>query len=252
MTTNRDILTFLQTIAPPELAESWDNNGLLCGRMDAPVTKILVALDPFESVAREAVDSGAQLVVSHHPLIFHPAAAVNDETALGRTLLWLIEHGIAAMNAHTCLDAAPGGTNDRLARTLGLEDIRSAGGLWRMGSVPKQPAAHFAAVVKHQLKAGGVRFADAGRPVQTVAVCGGAGMDFLQEVFDAGCDTFVTADVKYNGFWDAVDLGINLIDAGHFPTENPVVQMLAEALRAAFPTLEVAVSQRHRDIVQFE
>jgi len=251
MATNRDILNLLRQIAPPELAESWDNNGLLCGRLDAPVTKILVALDPFEAVAAEAASIGAQLIVTHHPLLFRPAASVTDETAVGRTLLYLIEHGIAAINAHTCLDAAPGGVNDALAAALELEDIAGTGGMWRMGEVPKQPVPHFAAVVKHRLNADGVRFADAGRPVQRVAVCGGAGMDFLQEVLDAGCDTFVTGDVKYNGFWDAVDLGINLIDAGHFPTENPVCTVLAGAIAAAFPELEVVLSQAHRDIVQF-
>ena len=251
MTTNPDILNCLHRLAPPELAESWDNNGLLCGRLDAPVTKILVALDPFEAVAEEAAAIGAQLLVTHHPLLFRPAASVTDETAVGRTLLSLIEHGIAAINAHTCLDAAPGGVNDALAAALGLEDIASTGGMWRMGRVPLQPAAHFASVVRHRLQAGGVRFADAGRPVQRVAVCGGAGMDFLQEAADAGCDTFVTGDVKYNGFWDAVDLGLNLIDAGHFPTENPVCTVLANTLRSAFPELEVCLSQTHRDIVQF-
>lgn len=250
MVTNRDILNYLQQIAPPELAESWDNNGLLCGRLDAPVTKILVALDPFETVAEEAAAIGAQLLVSHHPLIFHPASSVTDETAVGRTLLRLIEQGIAAINAHTCLDAAPGGVNDVLAAALGLEE-RSSGGLWRMGRVPKQPLAHFAAVVKHRLNAGGLRYADAGRPVQRVAVCGGAGIDCLPEVAAAGCDTLVTGDVKYNGFWDAVDLGVNLIDAGHFPTENPVCTVLAERLAQAFPEVEICLSQTHRDIVQF-
>ena len=250
MATNRDILNLLRRIAPPELAESWDNNGLLCGRADAPVTKILVALDPFEAVAQEAIDIGAQLIVTHHPLIFRPAASVTDETSVGRTLLALIEHGIAAINAHTCLDAAPGGVNDALAAALELEDVASCGGMWRMGLVPKQPVSHFAALVKHRLGANGVRFADAGRPVQRVAVCGGAGMDYLQEILDAGCDTFVTGDVKYNGFWDAADLGINLIDAGHFPTENPVCGVLADAIRAAFPEVEVCLSQSHRDIVQ--
>ncbi len=251
MATNRDILNFLRELAPPELAESWDNNGLLCGRLDAPVSKLLVALDPFEAVAGEAAAIGAQLLVTHHPLLFRPAASVTDETAVGRTLLSLIEHGIAAINAHTCLDAAPGGVNDALAAALGLEQISSCGGMWRMGCVPRQPAAHFAALVRHRLDANGVRFADAGRPVQKVAVCGGAGMDFLPEIADAGCDTFVTGDVKYNGFWDAVELGVNLIDAGHFPTENPVCAVLAEKLARAFPEVEVCLSQVHRDIVQF-
>lgn len=250
MTTNRDILQLLQQLAPPELAESWDNNGLLCGRLDAPVRRVLVALDPFLPAAEEAAALDAQLLVTHHPLIFRPAKSVTDDTAVGKTLLYLIEHGIAAMNAHTCLDFAPGGVNDTLARTLGLREI-TGDDLWRGGLVAPQSLTAFVATVRHQLSAGGVRFADAGRPVRRVAVCGGAGDDYLPEVAAAGYDTYVTGDVKYNDFWDAVDLGVNLIDAGHFPTENPVCAVLARAIAEAFPEVEVRLSQRHRDIIRF-
>lgn len=250
MITNRDILTWLQALAPPELAESWDNNGLLCGRLDAPAGRVLVALDPFLPAAEEAADWGAGLLLTHHPLLFRPARAVTDETALGRTMLFLIEHGIAAINAHTCLDYAPGGVNDVLAQSLGLSDVTGSG-LWRGGRVFPQPLALFAAHVRDALGAGGLRYCDAGRPVERVAVCGGAGIDCLPELAGAGYDTFVTGDVKYNGFWDAADLGINLIDAGHFPTENPVCTMLAQSLAEAFPQLEVRLSRQHRDIIQF-
>ena len=255
MTTNRDILDLLQRLAPPALAEDWDNNGLLCGRLDAPVTRVLVALDPFLPAAEEAAALGAQLLVTHHPLIFRPAKAVTDETAVGRTLLWLIEHGIAAMNAHTSLDYAAGGVTDALAAALGLEEVAIPAAdspvLWRMGLVPRQPVGHYAALVKAKLGANGVRYADAGHPVRRVAVCGGAGMDCLTAAAEAGCDTLVTGDVKYNGFWDAVDLGLNVIDAGHFPTEQPVCAVLARAIAGAFPEVAVSVSRRHGDIVQF-
>ena len=127
MITNRDILTWLQALAPPELAESWDNNGLLCGRLDAPAGRVLVALDPFLPAAEEAADWGAGLLLTHHPLLFRPARAVTDETALGRTMLFLIEHGIAAVNAHTCLDYAPGGVNDVLAQSLACPTSPAAG-----------------------------------------------------------------------------------------------------------------------------
>jgi len=250
MTTVRNILALVRHLAPPELAESWDNNGLLCGRMDAPVTRVLVALDPSFSAAQEAADWGAELLLTHHPLIFRPIASVSDETATGKTLLYLIEHGVAAVNAHTCLDRAPGGVNDTLAQMLGLTEL-CGDDLWRGGCTETQSLPDFAAHVRESLGAAGVRIADAGRPVHRVAVCGGAGMDYLQAVAAAGYDTFVTGDVKYNGFRDAVDLGVNLIDAGHFATENPVCAVLAKAVAEAFPAVEVRVSERHGDIVQF-
>ena len=106
------------------MAENWDNVGLLCGSRSTPVTKILVALDPFEGVCREAAEIGAELIVAHHPLIFSPARSVTDDTSIGRSIMHLCRHGISAINAHTNLDCTPGGVNDILARKLGLKDIQ--------------------------------------------------------------------------------------------------------------------------------
>ena len=124
MTTVGDILKYIETFAPPYMKENWDNVGLLCGSKSQPVTKVLVALDPFEGVCREAAQLGAELIVTHHPLIFQPAKAITDETSVGRSILALCRAGISAINAHTNLDCTPGGVNDVLARTLGLDDIQ--------------------------------------------------------------------------------------------------------------------------------
>ena len=123
MKTVREIHEFLQTLAPESMQESWDHVGLLCGRANAPVTRILVALDPFRAACEEAKALGAQLLVTHHPAIWE-LSVVNDGTAQGRNLLFLIENGIAALNAHTNLDKAPGGVNDCLAAALGLADVQ--------------------------------------------------------------------------------------------------------------------------------
>ena len=109
MATVADILAFLETLAPASLKMEWDNVGLLCGSKSTEVTKILVALDPFEGVCREAADIGAQLIVTHHPLIFRAPNAITDETSIGRSIMFLCRHGISAVNAHTNLDIAPGG-----------------------------------------------------------------------------------------------------------------------------------------------
>lgn len=262
MTTVADILSFVETLAPRTMKMDWDNVGLLCGGKGRPVTKILVALDPFEGVCREAAQWGAELVVTHHPLIFNPLKSVTDDTAIGRAVQLLCASGISAINAHTNLDCAPGGVNDCLAQALGLENIRvidpvgvdengQEWGLLRQGTVESQPLSQFLPHVKAALGCEGLRYANGGKPVHRVAVGGGACASELADAVNAGCDTFVTADVKYNQFWDARDLGLTLIDAGHFPTENPVVSLLAGKISEGFPEVTVKISETHRDCMKF-
>ena len=256
MATVADILNFMETLAPKSMKMDWDNVGLLCGSKRGEVSKILVALDPFEGVCHEAADMGAELIITHHPLIFHAPTAITDETSLGRSILFLCAHGISAINAHTNLDCAPGGVNDVLAAKLGLENVeiinpKDGVGLMRRGDVAAQSLETFLATVKENLGCDGLRFVDGGKPVRNVAVGGGSCAGAMMEAIGAGCDTFVTADIKYNQFWDAHDLGLNLIDAGHFQTENPVVAVLAEKLQAAFPEIEVKISETHTDCMKF-
>ena len=255
MATVADILKFVETVAPPYMKEDWDNVGLNCGHMDRPVTKILVALDPFTHVCREAKKIGADLLVTHHALIWKPGF-ITDANAQGRNTLFLIENGIAHINAHTNLDQAPGGVNDVLAAKLGLENVEIVNpqngiGLMRCGDVAAQTLENFLATVKEQLDCDGLRYVDGGKPVRKVAVGGGSCAGGMWEVLAAGCDTFVTADIKYNQFWDAQDLGINLIDAGHFHTENPVVAVLADKIAAAFPEIQVEISKTHTDCMKY-
>ena len=262
MATVADILKYIETeIAPRSMKMDWDNVGLNVGRRDKEVKKILVALDPFAHVCREAKDFGADLLVTHHVLIFRPGF-VTDATAQGENTLFLIENGIAHINAHTNLDLAPGGVNDCLATRLGLEDpqvINPMGvdekgrewGLLRRGTVKEQSLEAFLGHVKAALGCEGLRFADAGKPVHVVACGGGSCCDEMHEAVEAGCDTFVTADAKYNDFWDAYDLGLNLIDAGHFYTENPVTAYLAGRIAAAFPEITVKISESHHDCMKF-
>ena len=263
MATVADILNFVEHLAPRYMKCDWDNVGLLCGRKDKKVKKILVALDPFRSVIEEAIEIGADCIVTHHPLIFrNPLMAVNEDSETGRCVLTLMEHGIAAINAHTNYDLAPGGVNDVLARTLGLQNIEvihpegedAQGrpyGLLRCGTVGEIALKAFLVGVKEHLDCEGLRYVDSGKPVRKVAVGGGSCADEMYDALAAGCDTFVTADVKYNQFRTAFELGLNLIDAGHFHTENPSMPPLAEKLRAEFPGVEVVFSEKHRDCMKF-
>lgn len=258
--TVREIYDYIKMIAPEYMAMDWDHIGLLCGRMDREVTKVLVALDPFLHVCREAKSLGCELLVTHHPAIWK-LDTVNDQTVSGRTLLYLIENGICALNAHTNLDCAPNGVNDQLARILCLRDvcvIDPTGndengrpyGLLRGGVIEPTEAEDFVQRVKVALGCRGVRYTS-GREIRRVAVGGGNCADALYRIAQLGYDCLVTADCKYNAFADAKDLGLTLIDAGHFQTENPVCAYLAQKLREKFPDIEVFESERHSDCIKF-
>ena len=252
----QEILDYLETLAPTYMKYDWDNVGLLCGSRQKEVKKVLVALDPFMDVCEEAAKVGADLIVTHHPLIFKPCRSVTDDDHVGKSILFLVSHGISAVNVHTNLDCAPGGVNDVLAKTLGLSNIELIDpigenyGLLRKGSTKPQSLETFMSHVKEKLGTPVLRYADGGREVKTVAVGGGSCGDEFEAAYRAGCDTLVTADVKYNHFWDAKELGINLIDAGHYYTENPICTVLVEHLRTAFPQAEVILSA-HKDCMQF-
>lgn len=255
MITVADIMSFMETLAPHCLKMDWDNVGLNCGSKQTPVRRILVALDPFEHVCQEAVDCEADLLVTHHPLIFRPWPMVTDDAAITRGLMNLVRHGISHFCAHTNLDCAEGGVNDVLAAVLGLRQVTAvpndAHRMLRCGEVEEQDLTKFLDFVKNTLHCDGLRYCNGGKKVHKVAVGGGGCAGGLFDAICAGCDTFVTSDVKYNEFWDAYEQGLNLIDAGHFHTENPVVTVLAEKIAAQFPEIEVIISHSHADCMKF-
>lgn len=262
MTTAGEVFSFLQEKVPFQLQCDWDNSGFLVGRADAEVTKVLVALDITQPVVQEAVMQGAQLIVAHHPVIFGRIGTVTDQTAAGRVVLTLAEHRIAAICAHTNLDAVEGGVNDALALKLGLTDIGQLHqngvdnrgrpiGIGRVGYVPQQPLYDFALAVKSLLGANGLRLVDGNKSVHKVAVGGGACADMMGDVLAQGCDTFITSDVKYHNFLDAKTEGLNLIDAGHFPTENVVCPVLRDWLSEHFPQLTISISKQHQEVFSY-
>lgn len=242
MVSVNDVYGFMNELAPVDTAESWDNVGLLVGRRDRLVTRILCALDITPQVIAEADEKGAQLIVSHHPLIWDTYKFVNDTVFQQEKVLTLVEKGIAAICMHTNLDLAEDGVDDTLVEALGLNPLRHLGedGIGHVCELKeKVPLKDFLSAVKAKLGANGLRYCDAGKPVKRIATgCGSCG-SYLMDAVKAGCDTFVTGDVKYSTFLDALGCGVNLIDAGHFSTENPVVEKLAGKLREHFPELIV-------------
>lgn len=255
MTTVREIESFLYGWAPRELAESWDNVGLLVGDPEAAVERVLVALDITPQVAEEALERGCQLIVAHHPVMncaWHPVQTVRADDRQGRTLTALLRGGVAAICMHTNLDAAEGGVNDQLARALGLTDTipLNEQKIGRIGTLScEKPLEQFLHDVVKSLGCRGLRYRSGGRPVRRVAVGGGACGEYIPQALAQGCDTFVTSDLRYNDFLDTQ--GLNLIDAGHFPTEDVVCAEVVRRLQKAFPDIRVSKSAVHHDAVQY-
>lgn len=249
-----DILDYLWELAPREGAEPWDNVGHLVGRKNAPVTKILVSLDITVDVIREAKELGVDLIVSHHPLIWDTHKFVTDENHQQEKVLLLLESGIGAICMHTNLDEAEDGVDDTLVEALGLKSIDhlAEGKIGHICELPEEmPLGDFLKLVKEKLGANGLRYCSGGKPVRRIATGCGACAEYLPYAVKAECDTFVTGDVKHNYWVDAKGQGINLIDAGHYSTENPIVKKLADKLAARFPAIRVFETKRMPQIEQF-
>ena len=257
MPTVREIEQALFELAPREGAMDWDNVGHLLGDPDSQVSRVLVALDITEDVADEAISHGCELIVAHHPVMncrWLPVQSVRSDTPQGHLLLKLLRNGVSAICMHTNLDVAWGGVNDILAEKLKLVDPGPLcdNGLGRVGRLEEpMDLADFVRFVSRSLGCNGVRYAGAGKPVCRVAVGGGACGDFEDDAICAGCDTFVTADLSYHQFLDAKGKGINLIDAGHFPTEDPVCEKLVQYISDRFQELAVTKSTSHREVIQY-
>ena len=250
----KDIVNYFETLVPPEMKSDFDNVGLLVGTADEQVEKCIVALDISDNVIDEAIHENAQLILSHHPMFFD-LKRVNDESPEGVKIIKMLRSGISGFCQHTNLDSVQGGVNDALAEKLGVRVegqldgpfYSSDGQEYGMGRYGwlSSPVdfEDYLCDVKFALNAEGLRYHDAGKPVSKVALCGGSGGEFVEKAFSLGCDTLVTADVKYHQFLSAKQLGLNLIDADHFSTENVVVPVLAQMLKSGFPELEVIISK---------
>ena len=258
-----EIRDFFNEKAPYYMKLDFDNVGLLVGFCGTEVERVLTALDITDAVIEEAAAIGAQLIVSHHPLLFDPLKRVTDDDPKGRKVIRLIRSGISAICLHTNMDTAQGGVNDCLmaalgGRVTGLLDPHGQHpdgtpyGIARVGELPEPMAFRdFLRRTKERLRSNGLRYVDGGRPVRRIACCGGSGGSDMEKAFAAGCDTFVTADLKYDHFLWAKEAGLNLVDADHFCTENVVVPHIAELLRAQYPALDVRISAVHGQTIQF-
>ncbi len=232
--TVKDIFDYINEIAPFGNQCEWDNSGLLIGNKNKTVNKIGVVLDVTAGTAKNAVAAGVDLIISHHPVIFTPVKNFLSDSP-GYILA---RNDIAVISAHTSLDTADGGVNDVLAETLGFKNPQrltpnGEESLVRVCKIESTTASALAKSVADKLK-GGVKYYDSGKEITTVALCAGAGKDFLHAAADSGCDAYITSEIPHHLWLEAESLGITVIDAGHFETETPVIPAFTEKLRSRF------------------
>lgn len=228
----KDFYGYLNSIAPFETQEDWDNSGMLVGDMDAEVKKVAVVIDITHEEINKAKAIGADLIISHHPVIFNPIKSVTK----GSVPYELVASSINALCCHTPLDIADGGTTDSLAKLLGIEVTRTEDPILRLGTVEPTTAENLAGKIAKTLNTK-VRYADAGRKIEKIAICTGAGCSLIEAAGEI--DAFITGDASHHNFLDCVQAGITLIAAGHYETEIVVVPVLVKKLQARFPDIEI-------------
>lgn len=229
-----EIDAFMNTLAPQSLAEKWDNVGLLVHGADE-VTGVLCALDITPQVIKEAIAADCNVIVAHHPVIFEPLKKLEADEPAAQ----LIQNKISAICMHTNLDAATGGVSDVLAQTLGFTPSAAFSGC---GRIIYADTTVQALVQKASALGGKTAYHDAGKPIKTLAIVGGAGGDFVKDAAALGADCLFTGEVHYHDALDAQRIGLSFVAAGHYETEQPIVAVLCEKISAAFSDLRVVVS----------
>ena len=250
-----DIYDFIDGMAPFHTAMGFDNPGLLVGARNTPVQAALFSLDSTPAVVREAKELQADLIISHHPVIFHPLKRIDADTAP----YLLVKFGIAAICAHTNLDMAAEGVNTCLAKRLRLKNIRMLKEYENTG-LPEALAGEteqeyspraFAEFVKEVLGCDGLRYTDGERSITKVGLCSGGGADLVYDAAQYGCQAFVTGESKHNILLDAENMRITLVDAGHFYTEDVVIGPLLEKLQSQFPKVRFTKSKQMHSPAHF-
>ena len=245
-----ELYKHFDTVIPRTLSCEWDNDGLMCcPDATRKVSKVLVALDATADVAAEAIEGGYDLIITHHPFIFKGLKSITDGNFVGSKSIELIRAGISVFSFHTRLDTVAGGVNDVLASVLKLNDAVPFGddGMGRIGTLDAPMSAEeFARKVKDALGVPAVNLSACGKSCYRVAVLGGGGDSETGAAMAAGADTYVTGNLGFHTLTDAPDMGINLIEAGHFYTENPICHRICEIVREADASIECHVTNSNR------
>ena len=239
----KDIFNIMEEIAPASLAEGWDNVGLQIGHHDDEAKGIMIALDPSLAAIEKAAKSGFNLLLTHHPLFFSDIKSINLNSPIGQTIEAAIKGSVAIFTAHTNLDSVEGGVSDMLADVLmigdtkPLEPVQSEGhvkcGLGRIGTIKKRPLLkEITAEIKKNLDIPNVRvLGDLEKRIETVALCGGSGGSLIHSASREGADLFISGDIRYHQAREAEELGLSIIDVGHFSSEKVVIDGLTNILK---------------------
>lgn len=261
MLTVASVAEFLNQLAPVRLAADWDNVGLLAGDPQSPVQRVMTCLTITPASAREAVDQGAELIVSHHPLPFHPFKKLTTDQTPTRILWELIRAGVSIYSPHTGFDSAEEGINQAIARELGLTRISALiphptspaePGSGRTGQREPLNLADLIELVKQQFQLNNLQFVgDLNSRCAHIGIGCGSGGSFLPAAIQAGCDTFVTGEASFHTCLEAQARNVSLILMGHYASERFAIERLAGQLELKFPQLKVWASQCETDPVQF-
>ncbi|MBO4476365.1 MAG: Nif3-like dinuclear metal center hexameric protein [Bacteroidales bacterium] len=252
-----DICRAIETTAPLHLQDDFDNSGLQVGRPDAPVHKVLTCLDVTEQIVAEAKALGCDMIVSHHPLLFHPLRQVSCASYQQRCVVEAILNGIAVYSAHTSLDNAPGGVNYRFATIVGLTDLswiqpREGGGSGVIGTLSSPMSdSEFLSVLKERFGVECLRHtAPCGRSIRKVALCGGSGAFLMNNARRLGADAFVTGEFHYHDYFESK--GMLLAELGHYQSECCTVELLRDILTRELPELEVVCTSLNTNATRYD
>ncbi len=235
--TVKELYERLSLAFPQELSCEWDHDGLMVYTDPERVVKrVLVTLDVTDIAVERAMQEDVDVIVSHHPLLFHPLSSLSMEDPIARKAMKCAMAGIAVMCFHTRADAAHGGVSECLADLLGLSNIEVIGEekILRAGNLlTPMTACELAAKVKRALDAPAINISDTGRPIRWLAVAGGEGKDMVPLALASGCDALLAGRIGYHTMLDGAEAGITLIEAGHFYTERPILTVFEELIKAA-------------------
>ena len=251
MATVREILKVLEGIAPLDKQEEWDNSGLLAGHPDAEVRTVLLALDLTPAVLDEARRESAELIVTHHPILFHARRNLREDDPEGKLLAELVRARIALIAMHTNFDNAENGVNDALCGLLAVRSAEKLEGGMRVGDVEPVPLSEFRIRVERALGGPARMYGEANRLIRRVAVMGGAGGSHFQDALAAGADAYVTGEISYHAALDCVAGGMCALEAGHAATERPAIQLLNRGLQSAINVVQYNVRTIESAVLPF-
>ena len=245
----KEVIKVIEDFAPLSIQEGWDNSGLCIGSPDAEVTSVLLGLDCTPELVDEAVACGADMIVTHHPLIFSGLKKISPDDQVGGAVIKAIKAGISIYAAHTSADKVIAGVSGAMAARLGLENVSildedgEGTGLGVVGDLPRPLSAREAiALVKEKFSLKAMRTSRPVEvPVSRVAMCGGSGGSLIKAAMASGAQLYISGDISYHNFFTRE--GFMIMDIGHYESEIEIVDILFSLLRKNFPTFAVRITQ---------